>query len=101
MERLTRIIVFGTLGPTAPIDLSGLPKPNTSNTIPTILNIVFSISASIALLMIIISGFRYVVSHGDPKGTASAKNGILYSVIGLIVVMAAYSIVAFAVKGVG
>jgi hypothetical protein len=77
-----------------------LPNPNTSNTIPTVLNIVFSIAASVALLMVVINGFRYIIARGDPGSTASAKNGILYSLVGLAVVMAAYSIVAFVVKGV-
>ena len=78
-----------------------LPNPNPDSTIPTILNIVFSIAASVALLMVVINGFRYITAHGDPNSTASAKNGILYALVGLVVVMAAYSIVAFVVKGVG
>ena len=83
------------------IDTGGLPNPNTGNTVATVLNIVFSIAASVALLMIVINGFRYIVARGEPGGTASAKNGILYAIVGLIVVMAAYSIVALTVKGVG
>lgn len=83
------------------IDTSCLPHPNNANTIPTVLNIVFAIAASVALLMVIINGFRYIIAQGDPGGTASAKNGILYSLVGLVVIMAAYSIVTFVVKGVG
>jgi hypothetical protein len=83
------------------ITTTALPHPNTNNTIATILNIVFAISASIALLMVVIGGFRYIVARGDPGGTASAKNGILYAIVGLLGVMAAYSIVALTVKGVG
>jgi len=71
-----------------------------SDPIDIIINIVFALAASIALLMVAIGGFRYVVSNGDPNATASAKNAILYAIIGLIVVIAAYSIVAFVVKGV-
>jgi hypothetical protein len=82
------------------IETKTLPHPNQGSAIPTALNIVFGISASIALLMVVIGGFRYVVSNGDPSGSASAKNTILYAIIGLIVVMAAYSIVAFVVNGV-
>jgi hypothetical protein len=78
-----------------------LPQPDTTNTIPTILNIVFAMAASIAVLMVVIGGFRYIVAHGDPGQTASAKNSILYAIVGLVVVMAAYAIVAFVVKGVG
>jgi hypothetical protein len=83
------------------INISGLPQPNTNNTIPNILNIVFAMSASIALLMVVINGFRYIIARGDSGATSSAKNGILYAIVGLIVVMAAYSIVALTVKGVG
>jgi hypothetical protein len=83
------------------ITLNGVPNPNTNNTIPNVLNIVFAMSASIALLMVVINGLRYIIARGDAGATSSAKNGILYAIVGLIVVMAAYSIVAFTVKGVG
>jgi hypothetical protein len=82
------------------VDYSSLPKQS-GDTKQQVLDIVFALSASIALLMIVISGFRYIVANGDPNATATAKKGILYAIIGLIVVMAAYSIVAFVVNGVG
>lgn len=83
------------------VDTSGLPNHAPKNTINTALSIVFAITASIALLMIVIAGFRYIVAHGDPNATAQAKNTILYAIIGLLVTMVAYSIVIFVVKGVG
>ena len=83
------------------IDTTCLPQPSPTSTIPAVLNIAFSMAASIALLMVVINGFRYIIARGDPNATASAKNGILYAIVGLVVVMAAYSIVAFVVKGVG
>jgi hypothetical protein len=95
MERIYRIV--GGV-----IDLSGLPKPAANaSTVQTVLNIVFGIAASAALLMIVIGGFRYIVAHGDPNSTAQARNTILYAVIGLLVTMAAYSIVTFVVGRVG
>jgi len=81
------------------IDISGLPRPG-GDTINIVLNVVFGVSASIAVLMIVIGGFRYIVAHGDPNQTASAKNSILYALVGLVVVMAAYSIVTFVVGNV-
>lgn len=81
------------------IDTSSLPRTQAnSNTISTVLNIVFGFAASIALLIIVISGFRYIAAHGDPNATAQARNGLLYSFVGLIVTMIAYSIVLFVVK---
>ena len=81
------------------IDTSGLPRTSAggNNTINVVLNIVFGLAASISVLMMVIGGFRYIVAHGDPSQTAAAKNGIQYAVIGLVVVMAAYSIVTFVV----
>ena len=80
---------------------AGLPNNNASqDEIGNILSIVFSVAASIALLMVIINGFRYVIARGDPNSVAQARKGILYSVIGLVVTLAALSIVTFAVNGV-
>ena len=85
------------------IDINGLPHPGGTNSTDftnRILTVVFSIAASTALLVIVINGFRYITARGDPQGTASARNGIVYAVVGLIVIMAAYGIVTFAIKAV-
>lgn len=84
----------------AVVNICSLPGSSADKgSLDTILNIVFSFAGSIALLMIVIGGFRYVISRGDPNGMSQAKNTILYSIVGLIIVLAAYSIVIFAVKG--
>jgi hypothetical protein len=80
------------------IDTSNFPKSSAdkgTGVIDIILNIVFAFSASISVLIIVVCGFRYILARGDPNATAQAKNGILYSLVGLIVVMTAYSIVRF------
>jgi hypothetical protein len=47
--------------------------------------------AGIALfVMILIGGFKYITSGGNPEAAAGARNTITYSVIGLIVVAGAY-----------
>lgn len=45
--------------------------------------------------MIIISGLRYVTSAGDPAKTTSARNGIMYSAIGMLVSAVAGAIALF------
>lgn len=83
------------------LDTSCLSHASANNTtINTVLNIVFALVASITVLIIVIAGFRYIVAHGDPNATAQARNTILYALIGLLVTMAAYSIVVFVVGGV-
>lgn len=80
----------------AVVDISSLPQaPANAARLQVIVNIVFAITGAVALLMITIAGFRYVVSHGDPGNIAQAKQMILYSLVGLIVTLTAWSIVTF------
>ena len=82
------------------VQCTGLPITTANNdTITTILGIVFALTASIAVLIIVVAGFRYIVANGDPKAVAQARNTITYAVIGLLISMAAFSIVTFVVKG--
>jgi hypothetical protein len=48
-----------------------------------------------AVVVIIVGGFKYVTSSGDPNNVTSAKNTILYAVIGLVVAVLGRSIVVF------
>ena len=62
------------------------------------LNKVFLWAGIVAVLMIVIAGFKYVSSAGDPGKVASAKNAILYSVVGLLLVAFSFAIVNFVVS---
>lgn len=53
------------------------------------------ITAAISVVMIVIGGFRYVVSNGDSNAMGSAKNTILYAIVGLVIAMVAQLIVTF------
>lgn len=48
-----------------------------------------------AVIMIIIGGFRFVTAGGDSSNVASARNTVLYAIIGLIVAAMAQFIVQF------
>jgi len=92
-------ILFQRLAQT--IDTSTLPKAEaTSDSLYTIFTVVIGTLASVALLIIVIAGLRYILSGGDPATMAKAKNAVLYALIGLVVAMAAFSIVTFVLKGV-
>lgn len=63
--------------------------------IAKIINILSVIVGIIAVIMIIIGGFRYITSGGSSEKITSAKNTILYAIIGLIIVALAQVIVRF------
>lgn len=51
-----------------------------------------------AVIMIMIGGFKYITSNGDANSIQSAKNTILYALIGLVVVALAQTMVIFVLK---
>ena len=69
----------------------------TNGVVTTIANTALFIIGSVAVLMLIYGGIRYTISGGDEKAITSAKNTILYSVIGIVVAVAAYAIVNFVI----
>jgi hypothetical protein len=60
-----------------------------------IINILSVIVGIVAVIMIIIGGFRYITSGGAAEKITGAKNTILYALIGLIIVALAQIIVRF------
>jgi multisubunit Na+/H+ antiporter MnhB subunit len=64
----------------------------------TITNIMLFLVGAISVLMIIIGGFRYVVSGGNSTSVSAAKNTILYAVIGIIVAILAYAVINFVIS---
>jgi hypothetical protein len=66
-----------------------------NNIIHTIVNLLSAIVGVVAVIMIIVGGFRYITSGGNDTSVTSAKNTILYAIIGLVVVALAQLIVRF------
>jgi hypothetical protein len=62
-----------------------------------VVNVLLYILGAIAVIMIVIGGIRYTTSNGDAGSTKSAKDTVLYAVVGLIVAVMAYAIVNFVV----
>ena len=60
-----------------------------------VVNVLLFIVGLVAVIMIIVSGLRYVTSGGDAGSVSSAKNTLLYAVIGLVVAFLAFAIVNF------
>ena len=63
----------------------------------TITNVLLFIIGAISVIMLIIGGIRYTTSNGDTGAVTTAKNTILYAVIGIIVALLAYALVNFVI----
>jgi hypothetical protein len=66
-----------------------------NSTITWAINIFSIIVGIAAVIMIIVGGLRYIISGGDSGNVTSAKNTILYAIIGLVVVALAQFVVKF------
>lgn len=67
----------------------------TQDTLKNILIIIFTVIGALAFLMMVIAGFRYVISQGEPAKVAEIKNQIIYAFIGLVIAASAAAIVNF------
>lgn len=93
---LVALVVSPSLvGAQSAVDTSGLPKLSANSTSPinTVLQIVFGIMGSVALLMIVLAGFKYITAQGEPDKLNKAKDTIIYAAIGLAISLSAYTIV--------
>lgn len=67
----------------------------------SVASIILILIGAISVVVIIINAFRIVVSNGDSQSVASARNGIIFAVAGLVVAFAAYAIIEFVLDNIG
>ena len=68
-----------------------------NNIVVTVINVLSLIGGVIAVIMIIVAGLRYMTANGDTGSLTTARNTIIYAVIGLVVIALAQIIVRFTV----
>lgn len=59
-----------------------------------IINFIFTLAIPISAIMIIVAGYRFVTAMGDPAKITTAKQMILWTLIGLLVIISAKGIIA-------
>ena len=66
-----------------------------NHAIAAAINILSLVAGVAAVIMLIIGGLRYITSSGEAGNVSSAKNTIIYALVGLVVVALAQFIVHF------
>lgn len=84
--------VIAVAGGTCGIDDSS-GKVNTL--VNTIINIFSWVVGVLAVIMLIYGGFRFVTSAGDSAKLTSARQTIIYALVGLVIVVLAQTVVKF------
>lgn len=60
-----------------------------------VINTLLFLVGIIAVIVIIVNGIRFVTSNGNSDQVTSARNGVIYAMVGIAVAVMAYAIVRF------
>jgi hypothetical protein len=66
-----------------------------TNTVGSVVNLLLYLAGALAIIFIVIGGLKYVLSEGNPANIQSAKNTLLYAIVGLVIAVSAFAIVNF------
>lgn len=95
MSTILTILYVVAAGEMGTADELHLPTGNVNTQFQNIVNIVYMIAAIVAVIVIIIAGIQYSLSNGNAQTVSKAKNAIIYSVVGLVIVASAFMITNF------
>jgi len=96
---LASLLVMPAMALADPIGAGGSPieevpgELNIMNLLNTIANWLLTILLIVAAIFIIIAGFLFVTAMGDPEKVKSARNFILWALIGVAVALASKGLV--------
>lgn len=69
--------------------------PTVQSVVAKVVNILSFVVGVVAVIMVIVGGIKYVTSSGDSNNVNSAKNTILYAIVGLVVAVMAQILVKY------
>jgi hypothetical protein len=82
-------------------DICGAKGEKFEDLMKKVINTVLFVLGMIAVIMIVVGGIRYTTSNGDSAQIQSAKNTIMYAVVGLVIAILAFPIVGFVIDKIG
>ena len=85
------VTLVGDGGGTAGTNIN-IPTLTGEQVLHNTLNIAYFIAGTIAVIVIIVGGIIYATSAGNSGNVTKAKNMLLFAVIGLVIVIAAFAI---------
>lgn len=91
--------------PTATFCQSNTSEPTTGNSLygpngllTRVAQLIAVVVGIASVIMIIIGGFKYITSSGDPSNVKSAKDTILFAIVGLLIAVCTQSIVLLVLR---
>lgn len=82
--------IFGLIG-----SVGEIPEMSGEEILANGLNMAYFIAGVVTVVMIIWGGISYTISSGDSSKITKAKNTLVYAIVGLIIVLLAFTITNF------
>lgn len=92
---VSAIDVFQQCGQSGDSAVCGSKNDTVSPIVKNAINLLLFVLGFVSIIMIVIGGIRYTTSAGDASAMKSARDTIIYSVVGLVVALMAFAIVNF------
>ncbi len=83
---------------TTVMNQSGLPQGDLKDTIMRIINVVLGFLGIVAIIIIVVGGFKWMTCGGSEEKTTEARGLIVAGIIGLAIILAAYAIANFVIS---
>jgi hypothetical protein len=74
------------------------PTKSINAIIIAVLNFLSAIVGVVAVIMVIVSGFKYITAAGDSGKASNARSTLTYAVIGVVIAALAQALVQFVLK---
>ena len=69
--------------------------------VASIINVAYSLAAMVAIIYIIIGGYQFITSAGNPDIVEQAKSTITNAIIGLLIIVLSYLFIHFILTSIG
>ena len=99
---LVSIILLASIASPVLADTLQIDPPTDSKTFQDLINKIVSflslVSLALAPLMIVLAGFYYVTANGDPEKVKKANNILLYTAVGIAVILLSRAFVSVVIN---
>ncbi len=81
-------------------DTAGLGQADIKTTIGQLIRVLLGFLGVIAVVIILLGGFKWMTAGGNDEKVTEAKNLIIAGIIGLAIILSAYAIASFVISSI-